>query len=52
MQAMTECIGTGTMARCATKPCHFLGVFNACVNIVALEKCRHAYEQIIQSGCE
>jgi hypothetical protein len=52
MQAMTESIGTGTMARCVTKPCHFLGVFNACANIVALEKGRHAHEQIIQSGCE
>ncbi len=52
MQAMTESIGTGTMARCVTKPCHFLGVFNACANIVALEKGRHAHEQNIQSGCE
>ncbi len=33
MQAMTESIGTGTMARCVTKPCLFLGVFNACANM-------------------
>jgi pentatricopeptide repeat protein len=30
----------------------FVGVLNACASVGALEEGRHAYEQIIQSGCD
>ncbi len=33
-------------------PVTYVGVLNACANVVALEEGRHAHEQIIQSGCE
>jgi hypothetical protein len=33
-------------------PVTFVGVQNACASVVTLEECKHAHEQIIQSGCE
>jgi hypothetical protein len=29
----------------------FIGVLNACASVAALDKGRHAHQQIIQSGC-